>query len=125
MIFPGRMKWILIPGATSNNTTEVWEHFHQRYIQISVTIADDRVVSIAGITAAFASKPRLRGAVCHSGVWDFRGWAETLCWQGILIKGNFLEFIYTASDTIVVTFGLCRKTVSPGFHGHEHHSARG
>lgn len=78
--FLGRMKWMLIPSATSNSPMEGWEYFLQRYIQTSVTVADDCVAAFAGITDAFASKPQFKGVVCHSGVWNFRGWTRALCW---------------------------------------------
>lgn len=53
--FLGRMKWMFIPGATSDSPMEDWEHLLQQYTQIPATIADDRVAAIAGITTAFAS----------------------------------------------------------------------
>lgn len=83
----GVRKRISVPSARADDTMEAWEYFLIHYIQTSVTVADDRLPAIAGIAAAFASRPQFHGAVCHSGVWNSGGWSQALRWRGRLFQG--------------------------------------
>lgn len=83
----GARKRILVSSARADDPTRAWESFLEDYIQTAVTVADDRLPAIAGIAAAFASKPQFHGAVCHSGVWNSGGWGKALRWIGNDFQG--------------------------------------